>query len=141
MNNSPVTLRGNLVADPEVKPVGNSTNATFRIAVEHRFQKDGEWESTTSFLQVVCWRWVAEDVARVLEKGSKVVVTGRLTQRSYETTEGDKRYVVEVVADDVALSLGGVDSYQKRTASSSGRASSGASRSSGQGELPDPWDD
>ena len=66
---------------------------------------DQEWEEQTSFFNVVCWREMAENVSESLGKGSRVVVTGRLEQRSWETENGEKRSVVEIVADEIGPSL------------------------------------
>jgi single-strand DNA-binding protein len=102
------TLAGNLTRDPEVRYTNDGQAATtFGLAVNRRWQRRGsdEWEESTSFFDVVCWRELAENVALSLTKGSRVVVTGRLEQRHWETEEGDKRSKVEVVADDVGASL------------------------------------
>jgi single-strand DNA-binding protein len=64
-----------------------------------------EWQEATSFFDVVCWREMAENVSESLAKGSRVVVTGRLEQRSYEDRDGNKRNVVEIIADEVGPSL------------------------------------
>ena len=64
-------------------------------------RQTNEWEEQTSFFNVVCWREMAENVAESLGKGARVVVTGRLEQRSWETEQGEKRSVVEIVADEV----------------------------------------
>ena len=103
-----VTLVGNITRDPELRftPSGQAT-ATFGLAVNRRWQnrQSGDWEEATSFFNVVCWRELGENVSESLAKGSRVVVTGRLEQRSYETQDGEKRSVVEVVADEVGPSL------------------------------------
>ena len=77
------------------------------MAVSRRWQnrQTNEWEEQTSFLNVVCWREMAENVSESLGKGSRVVVSGRLEQRSWETENGEKRSVVEIVADEVGPSL------------------------------------
>lgn len=101
-----VTLIGNLTRDPELRftPSGQATT-TFGLAVNRRYQdRGGEWKETTSFFDVVCWREMAEHVSE-LARGTRVIVTGRLEQRSWETEGGDKRSKVEVVADEVGPSL------------------------------------
>jgi single-strand DNA-binding protein len=107
-NGNSVTLVGNITRDPELRftPSGQAT-ATFGLAVNRRWQnrQSNEWEEATSFFNVVCWREMAENVSQSLAKGSRVVVTGRLEQRSWQTQEGDKRSVIEVVADEVGPSL------------------------------------
>jgi single-strand DNA-binding protein len=77
------------------------------VAVNRRWQnrESNEWEESTSFFDVVTWRDLAENVALSLTKGSRVLVSGRLEQRSWETDGGERRSKVEIVADDVAASL------------------------------------
>src|SRR5881394_1976048 len=103
-----VTLIGNITRDPELRftPAGAAT-ASFGLAVNRRWQnrQTQEWEEATSFFDVVCWREMAENAGESLTKGSRVIVTGRLEQRSWETQEGEKRSVVEVVADEIGPSL------------------------------------
>lgn len=103
-----VELIGNITRDPELRftPSGAAV-ATFGLAVNRRWrnQQTNDWEEQTSFFDIVCWREMAENVAESLTKGSRVIVTGRLDQRSWETDQGDKRTKVEVVADEVGPSL------------------------------------
>lgn len=103
-----VTLTGNITRDPELRftPSGQAV-ATFGLAVNRRWQnrQSNEWEEQTSFFDVKCWAQMAENVSESLSRGSRVVVTGRLEQRSWETDNGDKRSKVEVVADEIAPSL------------------------------------
>ena len=103
-----ITITGNITRDPEMRytPSGIS-KVTFGIAVNRswRNQNTQEWEEQTSFFNVVAWRQLAENVGASLTKGTRVTVTGRLEQRSWETEQGEKRSVVEVVADDIAASL------------------------------------
>jgi single-strand DNA-binding protein len=96
-----------LVADPELRFTTNGTAvANLRVAVIQRVQQDGEWrDGDTSFLKVNVWRGQAEHLADSLGKGDRVMVTGRLRQRSWETPEGDKRSVTEIEADEVGASL------------------------------------
>jgi single-strand DNA-binding protein len=96
-----------LVADPELRFTTNGTAvANLRVAVIQRVQQDGEWrDGDTSFLKVYVWRGQAEHLADSLGKGDRVMVTGRLRQRSWETPEGDKRSVTEIEADEVGASL------------------------------------
>ena len=108
MADSTVTIVGNITRDPEIRyTAGGAAKATFGVAVSRRWQnrQSQEWEEQTSFFNVVCWRDMAENVAQSLGKGARVVVTGRLEQRSWETENGDKRSVVEIVADEVGPSL------------------------------------
>jgi single-strand DNA-binding protein len=103
-----ITISGNITREPEMRytPSGVS-KVTFGVAVNRswRNQQTQEWEEQTSFFNVVAWRQLAENVSASLTKGSRVVVSGRLEQRSWETESGEKRSIVEVVADDVAPSL------------------------------------
>ena len=107
-NGNNVALVGNITRDPELRftPSGQAT-ATFGLAVNRRWQnrQTQEWEEATSFFDVVCWREMAENAAESLSRGSRVLVTGRLEQRSWETADGDKRSKVEVVADEIGPSL------------------------------------
>lgn len=102
-----VTLIGNLVDDPELRftPSGVAL-AKIRLAVNRRWRgQDGEWQEDTSFFSGTVWREQAETVAESLQKGTRVIVTGRLEQRSWETQEGDKRSVVEIQIDEIGPSL------------------------------------
>ena len=108
MAGNAVTLVGNITRDPELRftNTGQAT-ASFGLAVNRRWQnrQTQEWEEATSFFDVVCWREMAENAAESLARGSRVIVTGRLEQRSWETEEGDRRFKVEIVADEVGPSL------------------------------------
>jgi single-strand DNA-binding protein len=109
MPDNTVTLVGNVTRDPELRftPSG-AANASFGLAVNRRWQnrQTQEWEEQVSFFDVVCWREMAENVSESLTKGSRVIVTGRLNQRSWDDKNtGDKRSKVEVVADEIAPSL------------------------------------
>ncbi|MEX0795689.1 MAG: single-stranded DNA-binding protein [Acidimicrobiia bacterium] len=102
-----VTLIGNLVDDPELRftPSGVAM-AKVRFAVNRRWRgQDGEWQEQTSFFTGTVWREQAETVAESLQKGTRVIVSGRLEQRSWETDDGDKRSVVEVQIDEIGPSL------------------------------------
>jgi single-strand DNA-binding protein len=101
------TIVGNLVDDPELRFTNNGIAvANLRVAVTQRIQQDGEWrDGDTSFLKVNVWRGQAEHLADSLSKGDRVMVTGRLRQRSWETPEGEKRSVTEIEADEVGSSL------------------------------------
>ncbi len=102
-----ITIVGNVTREPELRftPSGQA-NTRFGVAVNRRWQdRGGEWQEAVSFFDVVAWREMAENIGQSLQKGSRVIVTGRLEQRSYETKEGQKRSVVEVIADEVGPSL------------------------------------
>ncbi len=102
------TIVGNLTRDPEIRYTreGQATTS-LGVAANRRWQnrETNEWEEATSFFDVVTWRDLAENVALSLTKGMRVVVTGRLEQRSWETEDGDRRFKVEIVADEVGASM------------------------------------
>lgn len=135
-----LTVVGNLTSDPELRftPSGAAV-AKFRVASTPRFldKATNEWKDGDAlFLSCVCWRQLAENVAESLSTGSRVVVTGRLKQRSYETREGEKRTVFELDVDEIGPSLRyAVAKVQKMTRSSGssdgGFGSSGSTRSTG----------
>jgi single-strand DNA-binding protein len=102
-----VTLIGNLVEDPELRftPSGVAM-AKIRLAVNRRWRgQDGQWQEDTSFFNGTVWREQAETVAESLQKGTRVIVSGRLEQRSWETEQGEKRSVVEIAIDEIGPSL------------------------------------
>ena len=108
MSGNSVTLVGNVTRDPELRftPSGQAT-ASFGLAVNRRWQnrQSGEWEEAVSFFDVVCWREMAENASESLTKGARVLVTGRLEQRSWDNQEGERRSKIEVVADEIGPSL------------------------------------
>jgi len=107
MSNS-TTITGNLTREPEIRYTkeGQAT-AQLGVAVNRRWQDrtTQEWQESTSFFDVICWRDLAENVALSLSKGMRVVVTGRIEQRSWETDDGEHRSKVEIVADEIGPSL------------------------------------
>ena len=153
-----ITIAGNLVDDPELRftPAGQPV-ARFRVASTPRFRDNstGEWKDGDSlFLTCNVWRQAAENVAESLTRGMRVIVSGRLRQRSYETKEGEKRTVYEVEVDDVGPSLRNASAKVNRVARSGAgdggygggqRSSGGRSSGGGQGGgyggggEPDPW--
>lgn len=134
MSGNSVFIVGNITRDPELRftPSGQAT-ATFGLAVNRRWQnrQTQEWEEATSFFDVVCWREMAEHASESLSRGSRVMVSGRLEQRSWETQDGDKRSKVEIVADEVGPSLrwatAEVRKSERRGPSDSGSGSGGSS--------------
>ncbi|MGH8987891.1 MAG: single-stranded DNA-binding protein [Acidimicrobiales bacterium] len=102
------TATGNLTRDPEIRYTKDGqASVLLGIAVNRRWQdrETHEWEESTSFFDVICWRDLAEHVAMSLVKGVRVMVSGRLEQRSWETELGERRTKVEIVADDIGPSL------------------------------------
>ena len=94
MADNTVTLVGNITRDPELRYTsGGRGVASFGLAVNRRYQVNGEWQEQTSFFNVVAWGTLGENAAASLNKGTRVVVFGRLEQRSWETQDGEKRTV------------------------------------------------
>ena len=136
-----ITIAGNLVDDPELRftPAGQPV-AKFRIASTPRYldKNTNEWKDGDSlFLTCNVWRQAAENVAESLTRGMRVIVSGRLRQRSYETKEGEKRTVYEVEVDDVGPSLRNasakVNKMARSGANGGGQGGSGAGNAQGQG--------
>jgi single-strand DNA-binding protein len=130
------TIVGNLVDDPEVRFTQNGIAVTdLRVAVTHRVQQDGQWRNAdTNFFKVNVWRGQAENLADSLIKGDRVMVTGRLRQRSWETPEGDKRSVTEIDADEVGASLKWATAKVERSSQrGDGERSSGRQRQAERG--------
>ena len=170
-NDNQVMLVGNLTDDPELRftPSGAAV-AKFRIASTPRTldRQSGEWkDGEPLFLACNIWRDAAEHVAESLQRGSRVIVQGRLRQRSYETREGEKRTVFEIDVDEVGPSMkyatakvtktsrsggggggfqsgGNDDPWASQAGSGSGGSSGwsgqqGSGGSNGQGAQNDPW--
>jgi len=132
-----ITIAGNLVEDPELRytQTGQAV-AKFRIASTPRFRDNasGEWKDGESlFLTCSVWRQAAENAAESLQRGMRVIVYGRLKQRSYETKEGEKRTVYEVDVDEVGPSLRNASAKVTRSQRSSGGFSGGGSGGGGGG--------
>src|SRR3954462_1256160 len=133
-----ITLVGNLVDDPELRftPSGAAV-AKFRIASTPRTydQQSGEWKDGESlFLTCNVWRQAAENVAESLQRGMRVIVQGRLKQRSYETREGEKRTVYEIEADDVGPSLKSATAKVNKTQRQGGGGGFGGGSGGGGGQ-------
>ena len=132
-----ITVIGNLTEDPSLRftPTGTAV-ANFTVASTPRtFDKaSGEWrDGEALFLRCSIWRQAAENVAETLIRGARVIVTGRLKQRSYETREGEKRTVVELEADEVGPSL----KYATATVNKVSRGSDSGGSTATAGD--DPW--
>jgi single-strand DNA-binding protein len=133
-----ITIVGNLVDDPQLRytPTGNAV-ANFRIASTPRFmdRATNEWKDGDSlFLTCNVWRQPAENVAESLQRGMRVIVSGRLRQRSYETKEGEKRTVYEVEVDEVGPSLRNASAKVTKAARRGAAQPAGAA-------AGDPWAD
>ena len=133
-----ITIVGNLVDDPQLRftPSGAAV-ANFRVASTPRFldKATNEWKDGESlFLTCNVWRQAAENVAESLQRGMRVIVQGRLKQRSYETKEGEKRTVYEVEVDEVGPSLKNATAKVIKTQRAGGSGSFG-----GGGPQDDPW--
>ncbi|MES1170927.1 MAG: single-stranded DNA-binding protein [Actinomycetota bacterium] len=136
MADSVVTIVGNLTRDPELRfTAGGKGIASFGVAVNRRWQQNGEWQEKVSFFNVTAWDTLGENAAASLTKGTRIIVTGRLEQREYETKEGEKRNVVEIVADEIGPSLRWARAEVERIARDSSGGGSG-SRDSGGGSAP-----
>lgn len=135
-----VTVVGNLVADPELRFTQSGIAvATFRVASSSRKYDSttNQWvEDNTVFMTCSAWRDLAENIAHSLQKGMRVIVTGKLTQRSYETREGEKRTVMELLAEEAGPSL-------RYAGKQGGQTQSGAQQNTGGftggGQAHDPW--
>jgi len=144
-NGNSITLVGNITRDPELRftNTGQAT-ATFGLAVNRVWndRQTNERKEVVSFFDIVCWREMAENASESLQKGTRVVVTGRLEQRSWETQDGEKRSKIEVVADEIGPSLrwatAEVRKNDRRGPSDNSPSSSGQGQGSpqGQGQAP-----
>jgi single-strand DNA-binding protein len=152
MSGNSITIVGNITRDPELRftPSGQA-NARLGVAVNRRWQDkgSGEWNEATSFFDVIAWRELAENVNESLKKGARIIVTGRLEQRTWEQ-EGNKRSVVEIIADEIAPSLRWATAKVEKTERRSGGDQGGGGGGSGYGrpaapageqQQPPPYDD
>jgi single-strand DNA-binding protein len=143
-----ITVIGNLTDDPELRftPSGAAV-AKFRVASTPRFmdKTTNEWkDGEPLFLACTVWRQAAEHVAESLQRGARVIVSGRLRQRSYETREGEKRTVIELEVDEIGPSLRyATAKVQKMSRSGGGGGGFGSGGGGGQGggggNFDDPW--
>jgi single-strand DNA-binding protein len=138
MQDTQITIAGNLVDDPELRftPSGQPV-AKFRIASTPRYldKSTNEWKDGDSlFLTCNVWRQTAENVAESMTRGMRAIVTGRLRQRSYETKEGEKRTVYEVEVDELGPSLRNASAKVTKVTRSKPAADGGQH----QGDA-DPW--
>ena len=147
-----ITVIGNLTADPELRwTQAGAPVADFTVASTPRTydRNAGEWrDGDTLFMRCSVWRETAENVAESLRKGMRVIVQGRLTQRSYETPQGERRTVVELQVDEVGPSLRRARAQVTRVQAQAASASGSASVQDAGGWMPsamldaqqhDPW--
>lgn len=140
-NSNSVTLIGNLTRDPELRfTTGGRAVASFGLAVNRRYQQNGEWTEQVSFFNVTAWGDLGENVAATLNKGNRAIVFGRLEQREYENREGEKRTVVEVIAEEIGPGLRWAQAkIDRNERSDGGSGGGGGGASSGGGNrAPDP---
>lgn len=150
-----ITVIGNLTDDPELRFTPSGAAVTkFRVASTPRFmdRQTQEWkDGDPLFLSCVIWRQPAENVAESLQRGARVIVSGKLKQRSYETREGEKRTVMELEVDEIGPSLRYATAKVQKLSRSGGNAGSsggfgsgggnrgGGGDSGGGGFADDPW--
>ncbi|RLK58458.1 single-stranded DNA-binding protein [Actinokineospora cianjurensis] len=141
-----ITVIGNLTSDPELRftPAGAAV-ANFSVASTPRTldRESGEWkDGETLFLRCNIWRQAAENVAESLTRGARVIVSGRLKQRSFDTKEGEKRTVIELDVDEIGPSLKWATAKitkVSRSGGDSGGGFGGAPASGGGAPADDPW--
>ena len=147
MSENTITIVGNLTADPELRftpsgaPVANFTVASTPRTFD---RASGEWkDGDAMFLNCSVWRQYAENVAESLSKGTRVIVSGRLKSRSYETREGEKRTVFEIDVDEVGPALRYATAKVTRTQGGGGggnwQGNQGGNTGGGGGQQSDPW--
>lgn len=137
-NGNHVSIIGNLTRDPELRftPSGQATTS-FAVAVNRRWQnrQTQEWDEQVSYFDVVCWGQLAENTAQSLTKGARVMVDGRLDQRSWENQEGERRSKIEITADEVAPSLRwatvSISKNERRSPDAMGSSGNGGSGGNG----------
>ena len=139
MADNTITIVGNLTRDPEIRyTASGQASARLGMAVGRRWQnrQTNEWEERTSFFNIVAWGDMAENISDTLAKGTRIIVQGRLEQRSWETDQGEKRSVVEVVADEIGPSLRWATAEVKRSERRSGSGGGGGGGDFGGGGRP-----
>ncbi|MPZ80993.1 MAG: single-stranded DNA-binding protein [Actinophytocola sp.] len=139
-----ITVIGNLTADPELRfTQSGAAVANFTVASTPRTfdRQSGEWKDGEAlFMRCNIWRQSAENVAESLTRGARVIVSGRLKQRSFETREGEKRTVVELEVDEIGPSLRYATAKVNKVSRGSGGGGFGGSGGSGGGApADDPW--
>jgi single-strand DNA-binding protein len=124
MNPSPTVIFGNVTADPELTyTASGQARLSFSVAANYVwYDQAGEKQEKVSYFNVVAWRFVAENAVKTLEKGIGTIVYGRLEQRSYDDKEGNKRNVVELIADEIGISTKSIESVTRRSKQDGGQA-------------------
>jgi single-strand DNA-binding protein len=126
MADSNISIVGNVTREPELRfTQGGQAVTKFGVAVNRRWQQAGEWKESTSFMDVVAWGQLGENAASSLTKGARVIVTGRLEVRNYETQQGEKRTAVEITADELGPSLRWATAQVEKNDRRSGDAAAG----------------
>ena len=122
MNSAPITVIGNLTSDPELTYTqSEQARLSFSVAVNYIwYDTNNEKQEKVSYHNVIVWRYLAENSARVLEKGIGVIVYGRLEQRSYDDKDGNKRSVTEIVAEDIGVLTRSIETLERRVGKSQG---------------------
>ena len=144
MSDNTITIIGNLTKDPELRfTAGGRGHASFGLAVNRRYQVNNQWQEQVSFFNRIAWGNTAENLAASFSKGQRAIVTGRLEQRSYETQQGEKRSVVEIVVDDIGPSLRWARAEIEKVTreggdNSGGRSSQPSSNPARDSRPPDP---
>jgi single-strand DNA-binding protein len=139
-----ITVIGNLTDDPELRfTQSGAAVAKFRVASTPRMldKSSGEWkDGDPLFLSCTVWRQAAENVAESLQRGARVIVQGRLRQRTYETKEGEKRTVIDLEVDEIGPSLRYATAKVQKMSRSGGGGFGGSGGGSGGGfAADDPW--
>jgi len=124
MNPTPTVITGNVTNDPELTFTSNGqARLSFSVASNYVwYDQAGEKQEKVSFFNIVAWRYTAENAAKTLEKGIGVVVVGRLEQRSYEDKEGNKRSVVDLIAEEIGIATRSLETIERRVKSDNQQA-------------------
>ena len=121
MSTANLTISGNVTQDPELTFTASGVaRLAFSVAVNYNYtDQSGEKQEKVSFFNVTAWRYLAENSAKVLEKGIGVVVTGRLEQRTYEK-DGEKKSAVDLIADEIGIATRSIEGVTRRQAQAGG---------------------
>ena len=140
-----ITFVGNVTREPELRyTTGGTAVASFGVAVNRRYQVNGEWQEETSFLDCVTWKDLAENAAASLPKGTRVIVNGELRQRDWEDRDGNSRKSLEVTVEAIGPDLRWAQAHVERNERSGGQGGSsggntGQGRSSRQTTAEEPF--